>query len=80
MPAAPEVLTTLIDRFDPTAFDAPNGRARLRLAVDDIGDWDFVVNGSAHGLGPAEARLRPDARLCADRATWSPSRPLIDAG
>jgi pimeloyl-ACP methyl ester carboxylesterase len=71
MPATPEVLTTLIDRFDPTAFDAPSGRARLRLAVDDVGAWDFVVNGSAHGLEPAEERLRPDARLCADRATWA---------
>lgn len=71
MPATPEVLTRLIDRFDPTAFDAPSGRARLRLAVDAVGDWDFVVNGRAHALEPAEERQRPDAPRCADRATWA---------
>jgi pimeloyl-ACP methyl ester carboxylesterase len=71
MPAPPKVLTTLIERFDPTAFDAPSGRARLRLSVDDDGDWDFVVGGGTRTLEPAERDLRPDARLCADGATWA---------
>ena len=71
MPAPPEVLTRLCERFDPSAFDAPSSRARLRLAVEDAGDWDFVVNGSARELEPAEERLRPDARLSADAGTWS---------
>ena len=43
MPAASEVLTTLIERFDPSAFDAPSGRARLRFVVDEVGDSDFVA-------------------------------------
>jgi pimeloyl-ACP methyl ester carboxylesterase len=70
MPAAPEVLTTLIERFDPSAFDAPSGDARLRIVVDAVGDWDFVVEGGERRLEPAEERLRPDARLCADHGTW----------
>jgi pimeloyl-ACP methyl ester carboxylesterase len=68
MPAPPEVLTRLCERFDAPAFDAPSDRARLRLAVDEAGEWDFVVNGSARDLEPAEEKLRPDARLSADRA------------
>jgi pimeloyl-ACP methyl ester carboxylesterase len=71
MPAPPEVLTRLCERFDATAFDVPGDRARLRLVVEGAGEWDFVVNGSARSLEPAEEKLRPDARLCADRATWS---------
>ena len=46
-------------RFDATAFDAPGGRARLRLAVDDAGAWDFVVNGRACALEPAERAAAP---------------------
>jgi hypothetical protein len=45
MAAASEVPTTLIERFDPSAFDAPSGRARLRFVVDEVGDWDFVTEG-----------------------------------
>lgn len=71
MPAPPEVLWRLCDRFDATAFDAPTDRARLRLVVDGEGEWDFVINGGFRELEPAEEKLRPDARLCADRATWS---------
>ena len=71
MPAPAEVLTRLCERFDATAFDAPGDRARLRLVVDEVGAWDFVVDGRACALEPAEARLRPDARLSADRETWS---------
>ena len=71
MAAAPPVLDQLIARFDASAFDAPAGRARLRLAVDDVGDWDFVVLPRSHRLEPADRNARPDARLCADRATWA---------
>ena len=59
MPARPEVLTRLCERFDPSAFDAPSSRARLRLAVEDAGEWDFVVNGSARELEPAEEPCAP---------------------
>ena len=43
MHGAPEVLNTLADRFDATAFDAPHGRARLRLRVTGESDWDATV-------------------------------------
>ena len=74
MPAPPEVLATLLDRFEPAAFDAPTGRARLRLEVEgegeDGGAWDLVIRGGLRELERAERGLRPDARLCADHAAW----------
>ena len=70
MAGAPPVLDQLIARFDDSAFDAPAGHARLRLAVDDVGEWDFLVRPSSRRLEPADRDERPDARLCADRATW----------
>jgi len=70
MPAAPAVLRTLARRFDPAAFDAPAGRARLRLEVTGEGAWDALAGGERLELEPAEADRRADARLTADRATW----------
>jgi len=61
-------LQALVDRFDPDPFDAPAGRAVLRLVVEGAGEWDAVVDG-----GELELRApsgRPDARLSADAATW----------
>jgi pimeloyl-ACP methyl ester carboxylesterase len=72
MAVAPPVLDELISRFDPSAFDAPAGRARLRLRVDDAGEWDLLVGPrGGRRLEPADESARPDARLCADRATWA---------
>ena len=71
MAAAPPVLDELIERFDPSAFDAPAGNARLRLSVEEAGDWDFVVGRRGRGLEPADPNARADARLRADRATWA---------
>src|ERR687893_732089 len=68
MERAPDVLRTLAERFDPAAFDAPRGRALLRLRVEGEGDWDAVADGRLE-LRPAGAE-RPDARLSADPATW----------
>ena len=65
------MLDQLIARFDASAFDAPAGRARLRLSVEGAEDWDFVVTRGARRLEPADRNARPDARLCADRATWA---------
>jgi hypothetical protein len=75
MAAAPPVLDELISRFDPSAFDAPAGRARLRLRVDDVGDWDLLV-GPRGGcrLEPADDSQRPDARRCADPGPPTRSR------
>src|SRR3954469_2303519 len=66
---APPVLRTLAGRFDATAFDAPAGRARLRLRVTGEGDWDATVGHGLMRLAPANGE-RPDARLAADEATW----------
>ena len=65
----PDVLGTLADRFDATAFDAPRGTARLRLRVIGERDWDATVEHGLMRLSPANGD-RPDARLAADRATW----------
>jgi pimeloyl-ACP methyl ester carboxylesterase len=69
--APPPVLGQLIERFDASAFDAPTGRARLRLRVDGAGEWDFVIRGGSWRLESADRGLRADARLWADRATWA---------
>src|SRR3954471_4960190 len=65
----PDVLETLTGRFDPTAFDAPAGRVRLRLRVEGQGDWDAVIERGVLRLRPADGD-RPHARLSADIATW----------
>ena len=67
---APAVLRSLVDRFDPSAFDAPEERARIRLILRGEGQWDVLVDGRAARLAPADARSRPDATLSADRETW----------
>jgi pimeloyl-ACP methyl ester carboxylesterase len=66
---APQVLQTLADRFDPEPFDAPHGRAVLRLRVEGDGDWDATIDGGRIELAPANG-ARPDARMAADEATW----------
>src|SRR4051794_18966728 len=71
MAAAPPVLGQLLDRFDPSAWDVPGKRARLRLEVDGDSGWDFVVRDGQARLDSADRSLRPNARLCADAATWS---------
>ena len=63
------MLRTLAERFDATAFDAPAGRARLRLRVTGDSDWDATVKHGLMRLAPANGE-RPDARLAADPATW----------
>ena len=65
----PNSLQVLVDRFDMSAFDAPQGRARIRLKVVDDAQWDVLVNGGAR-VAAADARVAADATLAADRATW----------
>jgi pimeloyl-ACP methyl ester carboxylesterase len=64
----PESLQALIDRWDPEAFDAPGGRARIRLIVKDDCEWDAVVHGAAVALRPPAGS--PDATIAAPAATW----------
>jgi pimeloyl-ACP methyl ester carboxylesterase len=61
---------TLLSRFDPSAFDAPHGRARLRLVVAGEGEWDALIDGSGARLSSAAPDVEPDAVLTADGATW----------
>jgi pimeloyl-ACP methyl ester carboxylesterase len=69
MAPTPEVLQTLADRFEPEVFDAPSGRAVLRLRVEGEGDWDATIADGGIALQPA-GEARPDARMAADAATW----------
>lgn len=66
----PAALARLVDRFDPEVIDAPNGEARIRLAVRDHGrEWDAIVSGDRIELVAAEGSS-PDTELSADAATW----------
>ncbi len=63
-------LRILVGRFDRDAFDAPTGRARIRLVVAHEGEWDVVVDQSRVELAAAHRSAVPDAVLTADRGTW----------
>jgi len=64
-------LRTLAGRFDPTVFDAPAGRARIRLVVrDEEAAWDAVIVGGLLELEPAQSGKRADAVLKADAVVW----------
>jgi pimeloyl-ACP methyl ester carboxylesterase len=67
--ALPECLRTLVGRFDAAVFDAPRGRARIRLEVAGVGTWDCVAGPDGAAITAAE-RSAADARLRADGGTW----------
>ena len=68
MRTPPESLAALIERWDPDVFDAPGGRARVRLIVKDEGEWDAVIHGAAVTL--REPKGEPDATIAAPSSTW----------
>jgi pimeloyl-ACP methyl ester carboxylesterase len=70
VPDAFEPLRTLAGRFDATAFDAPTGRARIRLVVRDEGALDAEIRDDRLELKPAREGVRADALLIGDAATW----------
>src|SRR3954471_8417782 len=71
MPAVPDYLERLIDRWEPDAFDAPDHRARVRLGVTGKPRaYDVTINGSDARLVPAETGKNSDATLTADEQTW----------
>jgi pimeloyl-ACP methyl ester carboxylesterase/putative sterol carrier protein len=70
MGAAPEYLETLIDRWEPDAFDAPTHLARIRLETKDAEPWDVVVRGKEARLRKPKPEDEPDATLTADAQTW----------
>ena len=43
----PAGLIALIERFDSAVIDVPSGSARIRLTVDDEGEWDAVIQDGA---------------------------------
>jgi len=65
----PDVLRTLVDRFDPEVFDARDGDARLRLSLTGESSWDAVFAAGGLRLEPASGQ--PDAELRAGATTWS---------
>jgi pimeloyl-ACP methyl ester carboxylesterase len=60
-------LQTLVDRYDPQVLALAGGEARVRLVVEDEGEWDAVLDGGAV-LAPAAGE--PSAILTADAETW----------
>jgi pimeloyl-ACP methyl ester carboxylesterase len=69
VPDALDPLRAMAGRFDPTAFDAPTGRATIRLAVRDGAALDAVIVDGELELVPARD-VRADALLIADVPTW----------
>ena len=68
----PVSLRKLVERFDPEVFDAPRGRARVRLEVTGQGVWDVEVNRDRVSLRGADTSdERYDAKLSADATAWT---------
>ncbi|HEV2771452.1 MAG TPA: alpha/beta fold hydrolase [Thermoleophilaceae bacterium] len=73
-------LRSLVERFDPSVFDAPAGRARLRLAVAGDPAWDAVFEGGRGALRLEPPHGEPDAELRADAPTWAAIERDLSAG
>jgi pimeloyl-ACP methyl ester carboxylesterase len=71
MPEVPDYLQTLVDRWEPDAFDAPSHNARVRLALSRSDkSWDVTIKGRDARIKPANPDRKPDATLTADERTW----------
>jgi pimeloyl-ACP methyl ester carboxylesterase len=74
VPPASVLFSRIVERFDPTAFDVPRGRSRVRLVVGEGADeaeaWDVLLDQDGALLVPAGGGGRPDALLAADLLTW----------
>jgi pimeloyl-ACP methyl ester carboxylesterase len=73
-------LRSLAERLDPSVFEAPAGRARLRLALTGEPAWDAVFEGGRGGLRLEPPRGEPDAELRADGGTWAAIERDLSAG
>ncbi len=69
-------LRRLVERFDPAAFDAPSGRARIRLVVVEDGQADVLVDSGVAELVASDVSRTPDATLTASRDAWE--RMVVD--
>jgi pimeloyl-ACP methyl ester carboxylesterase len=72
MATAPRYLSTLVERFDPGAFDAPNGGAKVRLEVAKDGPaYEVTISGNSARLKQAaNGNGGHIATLAADERTW----------
>jgi pimeloyl-ACP methyl ester carboxylesterase len=70
MIALPDCLGMLVDRFDPSVFDAPAGQARIRVVIAEEGAWDVLAGAGGVQVAAADRSPTPDATLSADRHTW----------
>jgi pimeloyl-ACP methyl ester carboxylesterase len=68
--ADPPFLAVLVERFEPDVIDLPDGSARIRFAVEAVGEWDALVSATGARLTRADG-ARPDAVLNADESTWA---------
>lgn len=68
MNAPPESIRTLVERYDPTAFDARKRRIRIRAIVAGEGEWDVVIEEGAARIERASGHA--DAVLSADAGIW----------
>jgi pimeloyl-ACP methyl ester carboxylesterase len=66
----PRSLQVLLERFDATVFDAPQGQARIRLIIPDAGQWDVLADARGATITTAAPRSAADATLSADHQTW----------
>lgn len=67
----PASLTTLTERFDPSALELGSRRVRVRLAGATEQPLDAILDGRSASLESADVRRRPDALLSADAPTWA---------
>jgi pimeloyl-ACP methyl ester carboxylesterase len=65
----PPALIDLVERFDADVIDVPSGRARIRLIVDGVGEWDAAIESDRISI-KVTTEEQPDAVLSADPATW----------
>ncbi len=65
----PAGLEALIERFDPEVIDLAGGSARIRLIVDQGGEWDALIDAGEIKIEPAGSS-QPDALLSAGAKTW----------
>ncbi|HEX6116664.1 MAG TPA: alpha/beta fold hydrolase [Solirubrobacterales bacterium] len=68
--AAPAAFSVLAERFDPEVIDVRTDPARVRLGVDEGGEWDAVITAGEMRLRPADPEIEPDATIRADARSW----------
>ncbi len=74
----PQVLQTLVARYDRAVFEPVGGQARVRLAVGENEAWDALLSrAGARLVAPAGGA---DATLTADRQTWQAIAKDVSGG